>query len=47
MKIAFLWTGGWDSKFRIIQLYNRGLTIQPIYIVDQSKKYYKKEIKNN
>ncbi len=44
MKIAFLWTGGWDSTFRIIQLYNRGLTIQPIYIVDQSRKSHKKEI---
>ena len=44
MKIDFLWTGGWDSTFRIIQLYNRGLTIQPIYIVDQSRKSHKKEI---
>lgn len=44
MKINFLWSGGWDSTFRIIQLYNRGLNIQPIYIVDPSRKSHKKEI---
>lgn len=44
MKIYFLWTGGWDSTFRIIQLYNQNLTIQPIYIIDPSRKSNKKEI---
>lgn len=40
----FLWTGGWDSTFRIIQLYNRDVIIQPIYVVDPGRKSSKKEI---
>ena len=39
-----LWTGGWDSTFRIIQLYKRGLTLQPIYVIDSGRKSTQKEI---
>lgn len=39
-----LWTGGWDSTFRIIQLYNRGLILQPIYVIDYGRPSSKKEI---
>jgi|SRR5690606_35281975 len=39
-----LWTGGWDSTFRIIQLYRLRVTIQPIYILDQNRRSYVKEI---
>lgn len=40
----FLWTGGWDSTFRVIQLYKRGITIQPIYVKDHNRRSTKKEI---
>ncbi len=39
-----LWTGGWDSTFRVIQLYQRGLTLQPIYVIDPSRSSTQKEI---
>jgi 7-cyano-7-deazaguanine synthase len=39
-----LWSGGWDSTFRVIQLYKRGITLQPIYIVDSGRASYEKEI---
>ncbi|TYA53878.1 adenine nucleotide alpha hydrolase family protein [Formosa maritima] len=39
-----LWTGGWDSTFRVIQLYRLGANIQPIYIHDQCRKSSKKEL---
>ena len=39
-----LWTGGWDSTFRVIQLYRLGVTIQPIYIIDHGRKSYPKEL---
>lgn len=41
-----LWTGGWDSTFRVVQLYRLGVTIQPIYIIDQSRLSYKKELES-
>lgn len=39
-----LWTGGWDSTFRIIQLFNNNLTLQPLYVIDKGRKSTKKEI---
>ncbi|MEY2869919.1 MAG: hypothetical protein RIR01_2422 [Bacteroidota bacterium] len=39
-----LWTGGWDSTFRIIQLYNRGICLQPIYVIDNNRPSTTKEI---
>ncbi len=39
-----LWTGGWDSTFRIIQLYNRGIHLQPIYVMDKNRFSTIKEI---
>ncbi|QRM89682.1 hypothetical protein FG167_10755 [Lacinutrix sp. WUR7] len=39
-----LWTGGWDSTFRVIQLFNRGLTIQPLYVIDSGRPSRFKEI---
>jgi len=32
--VNVLWTGGWDSTFRIIQLSSKDLVIQPYYIRD-------------
>ncbi len=39
-----LWTGGWDSTFRIIELFNRDLVLQPIYVIDNSRGSTQKEI---
>lgn len=39
-----LWTGGWDSTFRIIQLFERDVVIQPIYVKDKGRASTQKEI---
>jgi 7-cyano-7-deazaguanine synthase len=39
-----LWTGGWDSTFRMIQLFNRGIWLQPIYVIDKNRPSTTKEI---
>ncbi|MBT8377317.1 MAG: hypothetical protein KJO22_10635 [Bacteroidia bacterium] len=39
-----LWTGGWDSTFRVIQLYKRGATIQPYYVIDRKRESTSKEL---
>jgi len=39
-----LWTGGWDSTFRVIQLYRLEATIQPLYVLDQNRTSSKKEL---
>lgn len=38
-----LWTGGWDSTFRIVELSRQEVEIQPIYILDPNRKSYKYE----
>ena len=43
-KVNLLWTGGWDSTFRIIELSLQDVTIQPIYCIDRSRQSYEKEI---
>jgi 7-cyano-7-deazaguanine synthase len=40
-----LWTSGWDSTFRVIELYIKGATIQPIYVIDDNRASSKKELK--
>lgn len=35
--IEILWTGGWDSTFRIIMLSQKDVAIQPYYISDNRK----------
>jgi len=39
-----LWSGGWDSTFRVIQLYRRGATIQPFYVIDHNRPSTEKEL---
>ena len=39
-----LWTSGWDSTFRVIDLYKKGTTIQPIYVFDDNRASSKKEV---
>lgn len=40
-----LWTSGWDSTFRLLQIIitNQNI-VQPIYIIDRSRKSYQKEL---
>ncbi|MGO1706266.1 MAG: hypothetical protein ACTHZH_01275 [Oleiphilaceae bacterium] len=42
--IDLLWTGGWDSTFRLLQLARAGADIQPHYILDQNRSSLKIEL---
>lgn len=45
--ISVLWTGGWDSSYRVIELSKMDVIIQPVYILDDeriSKEYELKSI---
>jgi 7-cyano-7-deazaguanine synthase len=35
--VNILWTGGWDSTYRIIQLIEKDIIIQPFYLMDNRK----------
>src|SRR5699024_7696604 len=40
-----LWTGGWDSTFRILDLIlNKKVCVQPYYILDEGRKSTKMEL---
>lgn len=39
-----LWTGGWDSTFRVIQLARAGRTIQPYYVINTNRESTNNEI---
>ena len=44
--IKLLWTGGWDSTFRLIQLvFLYGKTVQPYYIIDPGRNSTQLEIR--
>jgi len=42
--VNLLWTGGWDSTFRLLQLAQKGAEVQPHYIRDQHRESGKKEL---
>lgn len=42
--VNILWTGGWDSTFRMIQLARESQYIQPFYIIDTKRPSTLKEI---
>lgn len=42
--VKILWTGGWDSTFRMIQLSRCNSEIQPYYVVDTARSSSLKEI---
>jgi hypothetical protein len=37
-KVNLLWTGGWDSTFRLVSLISKGVLVQPYYIVDPDRR---------
>lgn len=44
-KVILLWTGGWDSTFRLLQLlHDTEAKIQPIYLVDEKRNSAPREI---
>lgn len=43
--VNILWTGGWDSTFRMIQLATQGREVQPYYVLDTERLSTIKEIK--
>lgn len=38
-----LWTGGWDSTYRMVELSRQALTVQPVYVIDEGRKSFRKE----
>lgn len=36
--IKVLWTGGWDSTFRVVELSRMNVTVQPVYVIDPNRK---------
>jgi 7-cyano-7-deazaguanine synthase len=46
--LNILWTGGWDSTYRLIMLSDKNITIQPFYVKDNrySEEYELHAIKN-
>ena len=43
--INVLWSGGWDSTFRILQLSDKEVIIQPFYLNDENRVSTKLELK--
>lgn len=41
--INVLWTGGWDSTYRIVQLSREDCIIQPVYIINKRRESLKEE----
>lgn len=44
-QVPLLWTGGWDSTFRLIELARSGKVIQPYYISNQDRGSLPKELR--
>lgn len=42
--INLLWTGGWDSTFRLVQLSRKNIEVNPIYIIDPDRISTKDEL---
>lgn len=38
METYLFWTGGWDSTFRLLQLAEKGVKVNPVYIRDSKRK---------
>lgn len=42
--VNVLWTGGWDSTYRVIQLVRQGKSVSPHYLIDNNRESTKIEI---
>lgn len=43
--VNVLWTGGWDSSYRIVELSRMDITLQPIYVYGEGRSSEKYELK--
>lgn len=43
-KVYILWTGGWDSTYRMVELSMKNIIIQPIYVEDPERNSSKYEL---
>lgn len=41
---SLLWTGGWDSTYRLCELTRNGKKVQPFYILDSTRKSIRHEL---
>ena len=41
--VRILWTGGWDSTFRIVELSREDVNIEPVYVCDPNRKSIENE----
>lgn len=46
VEIKLLWTGGWDSTYRLVELSRKNLTVQPVYVIGDNRVSEKYEIKS-
>lgn len=44
-RVTILWTGGWDSTYRMVELSMRSIKIQPIYVLSPGRKSVPYELK--
>lgn len=44
-RVNILWTGGWDSTYRVLTLMSKPVSIQPYYIKDSNRKSQEFELK--
>ena len=42
--ISIFWTGGWDSSYRVVELSRQKVTVQPIYILDDTRASNEREL---
>ena len=42
--VTLLWSGGWDGTFRLLQLAENDIQIQPIYVIDAERRSNDNEI---
>lgn len=43
--VYLLWTGGWDSTFRLLQLAEMDIIVKPVYVIDPERKSREYEMK--
>jgi len=43
--IRLLWTGGWDSTYRLLLLSREDVVVEPHYLLDESRKSSKQELR--
>lgn len=43
-KVSLLWTGGWDSTFRLVELSFADVEIFPVYVIDPNRQSKEREL---